>query len=293
MTSLDQPTSEVVRVRGAESQVLPLVLDSPHSGTDYPPDFDHQADPARLRSAEDTHVHELFEGALDQGAILVDALFPRSYIDPNRANTDFLPADLAAGDAIKLPFALVPTVKSELGIGLVWMRVPPDGEPMYPRLLTAATLLQRLAGYHQPYHEALRHCLDQTYHTFGRVFHINCHSMANKASAMSAQPRGTPRPDFVVGDRDGTSCDPALTQALHQALTGEGFRVTVNDPYKGAELIRAWSNPADQRHSVQLEINRSLYMDEASREKNANFRALQDSLTRTIKALTPVMGEAR
>ncbi|SVB99635.1 uncharacterized protein METZ01_LOCUS252489, partial [marine metagenome] len=110
VTSLDQPTSEVVRVRGAESQVLPLVLDSPHSGTDYPPDFDHQADPARLRSAEDTHVHELFEGALDQGAVLVDALFPRSYIDPNRANTDFLPADLTAGDAIKLPFALVPPV---------------------------------------------------------------------------------------------------------------------------------------------------------------------------------------
>lgn len=292
VTSLDQPTSEVVRVRGAESQVLPLVLDSPHSGTDYPQDFDHQAEPAKLRSAEDTHVHELFEGVLDQGAILVDALFPRSYIDPNRAKTDFLPADLAAGDAIELPFALAPTVKSELGIGLVWMRVPPDGEPMYPRLLTAATLLQRLTAYHQPYHDALRRCLDQTHLTFGRVFHINCHSMANKASAMSAQPRGTPRPDFVIGDRDGTSCDPALTQALYQALTGEGFQVTVNDPYKGAELIQAWSNPANLRHSIQLEINRSLYMDEASREKNANFRALQDSLMRTIKVLTVIMGEA-
>ena len=286
---MDQHTAGVIRVRGTASQVLPLVLDSPHSGTDYPEDFAHQADPSRLRSAEDSHVHDLFTGALDQGAVMLDALFPRSYIDPNRAQNDFLPASLVAAEADHLPFQLEPTVKSDLGIGLIWMRVPPDGEPMYPQPLTAATVLQRLAGYYQPYHGALRECLDRTYRTFGRVFHINCHSMSNQASAMSTQPKGTRRPDFVIGDRDGTSCDPLLTQILYEFLTAQGYQVTINDPYKGVELVRAYSDPVHDRHSVQLEINRQLYMDETSREKNSDFEKIQIVLKHAIDALAPLL----
>ncbi len=286
---MDQHTAGVIRVRGTASQVLPLVLDSPHSGTDYPADFAHQADPSRLRSAEDSHVHDLFTGALDQGAVMLDALFPRSYIDPNRAQNDFLPASLVAAEADHLPFQLEPTVKSDLGIGLIWMRVPPDGEPMYPQPLAAATVLQRLAGYYQPYHAALRECLDRTYRTFGRVFHINCHSMSNQASAMSTQPKGTRRPDFVIGDRDGTSCDPLLTQMLYEFLTAQGYQVTINDPYKGVELVRAYSDPVHDRHSVQLEINRQLYMDETSREKNSDFGKIQIVLKQAIDALAPLL----
>lgn len=286
---MDQHTAGVIRVRGTASQVLPLVLDSPHSGTDYPADFAHQADPSRLRSAEDSHVHDLFTGALDQGAVMLDALFPRSYIDPNRAQNDFLPASLVAAEADHLPFQLEPTVKSDLGIGLIWMRVPPDGEPMYPQPLVAATVLQRLAGYYQPYHAALRECLDRTHRTFGRVFHINCHSMSNQASAMSTQPKGTRRPDFVIGDRDGTSCDPLLTQILYEFLTAQGYQVTINDPYKGVELVRAYSDPVHDRHSVQLEINRQLYMDETSREKNSDFEKIQIVLKHAIDALAPLL----
>ena len=286
---MDQHTAGVIRVRGTASQVLPLVLDSPHSGTDYPADFAHQADPSRLRSAEDSHVHDLFTSALDQGAVMLDALFPRSYIDPNRAQNDFLPASLVAAEADHLPFQLEPTVKSDLGIGLIWMRVPPDGEPMYPQPLVAATVLQRLAGYYQPYHAALRECLDRTHRTFGRVFHINCHSMSNQASAMSTQPKGTRRPDFVIGDRDGTSCDPLLTQILYEFLTAQGYQVTINDPYKGVELVRAYSDPVHDRHSVQLEINRQLYMDETSREKNSDFGKIQIVLKQAIDALAPLL----
>jgi N-formylglutamate amidohydrolase len=234
-------------------------------------------------------VHDLFTGALDQGAVMLDALFPRSYIDPNRAQNDFLPASLVAAEADHLPFQLEPTVKSDLGIGLIWMRVPPDGEPMYPQPLAAATVLQRLAGYYQPYHAALRECLDRTYRTFGRVFHINCHSMSNQASAMSTQPKGTRRPDFVIGDRDGTSCDPLLTQILYEFLTAQGYQVTINDPYKGVELVRAYSDPVHDRHSVQLEINRQLYMDETSREKNSDFGKIQIVLKQAIDALAPLL----
>jgi N-formylglutamate amidohydrolase len=103
--------------------------------------------------------------------------------------------------------------------------------------------------------------------------------MQNHASAMSTQPRGTVRPDFVLGDRDGTSCDPAFTARVADFLRARGHHVTVNDPYKGMELIRANGDPARQRHSMQIEVNRRLYMDEVTRQPHEGFEALQATFT--------------
>ena len=261
----------VLTVRGAETQSLPLVFDSPHSGTDYPDDFDHAADPLTLRHAEDTHVADLWADAVAAGAVLLEAHFPRSYVDANRAPDDMDPAQIDGA----YPAALNPTVKSQLGIGLCWTRVPPGGEPLYTRRLTADEVAARVARYHRPYQARLRALLDDSHSRWGAVWHVNCHSMQEVASAMSTQARGTPRPDFVLGDRDGAACEPGLTETVRAFLVARGYSVAVNDPYKGMELIRANGDPASGRHSMQIEVNRKLYMDEATRVPNAGYDALK------------------
>ena len=265
----------VLTVEGLDSQTLPLVFDSPHSGTEYPADFNHAVDPDALRHAEDTHVHDLWRGAVDAGAVLLHAHFPRAYVDPNRAADDMDPAQIA-GDYRE---PLNPTVKSTLGIGLCWTRVPPHGGPLYDRMLTATEVASRVTRYHRPYQQRLRALLDDTHARWGRVWHVNCHSMQEVASAMSTQDRGTPRPDFVLGDLDGTACAPDFTAVVADFLTARGHSVAVNDPYKGMELIRANGLPAQGRHSLQIEVNRKLYMDEATRAPNAGYPVLQQTFT--------------
>lgn len=265
----------VLTVEGAATQTAPLVFDSPHSGTDYPADFVHVADPQRVRHAEDTHVHDLWAGAVAAGAALLHAHFPRIYIDANRAADDMDPDQIDGA----FPAPLNPTGKSRLGIGLCWTRVPPGGEPLYARPLTAAQVLARIDTYHRPYQQRLRALLDATHARWGQCWHVNCHSMQERASAMSTQARGTPRPDFVLGDRDGQSCAPAFTAAVRDFLTARGYSVAVNDPYKGMELVRANGDPAQGRHSLQIEVNRKHYMDEGTRAPNAGYPALKACLT--------------
>ncbi|MDO5620351.1 MAG: N-formylglutamate amidohydrolase [Paracoccus sp. (in: a-proteobacteria)] len=265
----------VLTIEGREGWRIPLVLDSPHSGTEYPADFGHIADPLRLRWAEDTHVHDLWRGALDHGAVLLHAHFPRSYIDANRAETDMDPADIDGTPLV----SLLPGEKSRLGIGLCWTKVPPDGLPLYAGKLTAAMLDHRITTYHRPYHAALQALTDHAHQHWGQVWHIDCHSMQDRASAMSTQAKGTPRPDLVIGDRDGTTCDPRLTALVRDFLAGRGFKVTVNDPYKGVELVRRHGQPAQGRHSIQIEVNRRLHMDEETREPNEGYAGIKALFT--------------
>lgn len=271
----------VLSVEGEETQRVPLVLDSPHSGTEYPDDFGHAVDPRLLRHAEDTHVHDLWAGAVPAGAVLLHAHFPRSYVDANRAADDMDPDALEGA----YPLALNPSVKSRLGIGLCWTRVPPAGGPLYDRPLSADEVFARVERYHRPYQAQLRTLLDRTHTRWGAVWHVNCHSMQEVASAMSTQERGTPRPDFVLGDLDGAACEPGFTATVRDFLGARGYSVAVNDPYKGMELVRASGDPDRQRHSLQIEVNRKLYMDEATREPNDGYAALRatfDALSRHL-----------
>jgi N-formylglutamate deformylase len=269
-----------ITIIGENSQSVPLILDSPHSGTNYPKDFNHQADLMRLRQAEDTYVDELFDynNAEQMGIACLRAEFPRSYIDANRSEKDFNPEHFEyINDAIcDIPFA--PGVKSKLGIGLIWLRVPPDGEPMYTSKITPEILMNRVNNYHRPYHQALQRIMNHTYERYQRFYHINCHSMQNHASAMSEQPKGTLRPDFVIGDRDGTTAEREFRDIIVNTLTKLGYDVKVNDPYKGVELVAAYSNPAIHKNSIQVEINRKLYMNEVTREKNDSFIKTKNNL---------------
>ena len=257
-------------------EAIPLVLDSPHSGEEYPADFDHAPPRVEVRRAEDTHVARLYRSAPRYGATLLEATFPRSYIDPNRSLADVDP-DLLA-DAWGEPLA--PSRKTAQGIGLVW-RIARNGVPMYARKLASAEVRARIERCWQPYHDALAAELDARHRAFGAVWHIDCHSMPAVGDANADDP-GRTRADFVLGDRDGTTCDAAFTRTVAEALQGMGYGVAVNDPYKGVELVRKHGRPAEKRHSLQIEVNRRLYMDERTLVPNDGYAALERDLERLL-----------
>ena len=164
---------------------LPLIFDSPHSGTAYPPDFGYAAPFDLLRRAEDAFVDELFAAAPVHGASLLAALFPRSYIDPNRHEAD-LDVSLIDGD---WPHALAPTRRSRRGMGLI-RRILKNDLPVYDRRLTVAEVRARIDNYHRPYHAELKEMLDAAHGRWGCVWHVNCHSMralGRKPFAAAAQ----------------------------------------------------------------------------------------------------------
>jgi N-formylglutamate amidohydrolase len=258
---------------------LPIVLDSPHSGEDYPADFDHLPSRAEVRRAEDTHVARLYRSAPRHGATLIEATFPRSYIDPNRSLADVDP-DLLA-DAWGEPLA--PSRKTAQGIGLVW-RIARSGVPMYARKLASAEVRSRIERCWKPYHEALAAEIDSRHRSFGAVWHIDCHSMPAVGDTHADDP-GHARADFVLGDRDGTTCEPAFTRIVGETLRDLGYGVALNDPYKGVELVRKHGRPAENRHSLQVEVNRRLYMDEVTLLPNDGYAKLERDLEKLLSAV--------
>lgn len=264
-----------------EAPAAPVVFDSPHSGSHYPPDFETIAPMDRLRRAEDMFVDELFGAAPSHGAALLCALFARAYIDANRSPDDI---DQRLIDG-RWPGPVNATDKSRLGHGLIWRLCPPD-MPIYDRKLTAHEVQARIETFHRPYHRALDYVLGRLQGRFGVVYHINCHSMPSVSAPVVARgdgPRG--RADFVLGDRDGTSCSQGFTALVRDSLGAMGYAVALNDPYKGVELVRAHSDPHGGRNSLQIEINRALYMDEDTFEKTARFEPLKADLGRLIETI--------
>jgi N-formylglutamate deformylase len=251
---------------------VPLVVDSPHNGTAWPTDFDHRVTEAELMTSVDAFVDELFGNAPRVGGTLIAALFPRAYIDPNRAEDD-LDETLIDG---AWPHPLNPSSKTAFGMGVV-RRLILKGRPLYDGPLPAADILWRLEHYHRPYHAALSSALDRAWGTHGAVFHINAHSMKPVGNAMN-EDAGLDRPDFVLSDREGATCEPAYLDCAVGLLRDMGYSVSVNDPYKGAEIVRRHGDPNAGRHSLQIEINRKLYLDGETFQKTEGFAALKRNL---------------
>ena len=260
---------------------LPIVCDSPHSGTHYPADFHAAVPPALLRKGEDTHVEALWADVPAHGATLIAATFARTYIDPNRSLGDLDPAMLSApwpGEP------LAPGPKSRLGYGLVWSRLSAE-LPIYDRVLSPEEVQGRIDRCWQPYHAALQTAIDDAVQTHGGVWHLNLHSMPNDAYARLGIASPHPLADFVLGDRDGSTCEPAFVALVASTLRGFGYTVAINDPYKGVELIGRIGQPRFRRHSLQVEIRRPLYMDETTRERNAGFEPLRAHLARLMEQI--------
>ena len=264
-----------------------LVLDSPHSGTQYPADFAFSCDALTLRRAEDTHVEKLYDFAPSLGVHWVEAYFPRSYLDANRNTTEIDETLLDAPWPGLIETDVMAMSKIRLGKGLIW-RTTDDGVPIYNRHLSVAEVQARIAHCWQPYHAAVAAAIDAAQAQHGYSMHINCHSMPAIASSNATDFPGEAHADFVVGDRDGTTAHPALSMLIDTFLTGLGYTVAYNHPYKGVELVRRYGNPPEQRHSIQLEINRKLYMNEETLQIEPGFVPLKSHLQSLVALLLTV-----
>ena len=261
----------------------PLVLDSPHSGFVMPDDFGSVRTAAELRDGEDCFIDELYLPATARGVPLLAAQFPRTYLDVNRHAGD-IDLDLLAEPWPDEPVPHTPSGKARIGKALLW-RTLDDGRPLYGRKLGVAEVQQRIDRCHRPYHAQLQALLDAAHARFGVVWHLNCHSMNAVSSTMAEGGAGIPRADFVLGDRDGTTCAPEFTAFVRDFLIGLGYEVKVNDPFKGVELVRAFADPDRGRHSLQLEVNKRLYMDSTTLLRHEGFARLQAHLMQLIDAI--------
>lgn len=276
----DVTAEGVLSVVAPRAPLVPMVFDSPHSGLQMPADFHPAVSVERVRVAADTHVDDLFESASTVGAPLLKAHFPRGFLDVNRSLLD-MDTQLVAGE---WPHPTRDSATAKRGMGLMW-RFAWGDEPMYAAPMSVAEAEERIYRYWQRYHHHLSELLNAVYARFGRVYHLNCHSMTAVGHAISSDPAGTVRADICLGDLHGTSASKEFVSLIAETLKAEGLDVALNRPFRGAELVAAYSNPAHGRHSVQFEINRKLYMDETTRQRNAGYEALKDVLARMNRVL--------
>jgi N-formylglutamate amidohydrolase len=273
-----------------EEQTTPVVLCSPHSGRVYPKAFlqASRLDAHTLRKSEDCFVDELFAPVVGLGAPMIAARFPRAYLDVNREPYELDP-ELFSG---RLPdFANTQSARVVGGLGTI-ARIVADTEEIYRERLPIGVAFERIERLYRPFHSALADLLEETRRRFGLAVLVDCHSMP---SASMGQPPGG-RPHFVLGDRFGASCDARLTRFIRDILQGAGYDVQVNRPYAGGFITEHYGNPSHGVQSLQLEINRALYLDEATLTKNRDFpklvRTLTDMATKVFAAL-PLILERR
>tara|TARA_R110002049_G_scaffold30316_11_gene103837 strand:+ start:68715 stop:69599 length:885 start_codon:yes stop_codon:yes gene_type:complete len=264
-------------------QTLPVVFASPHSGRQYPQDLIASAriGSFELRASEDAFVDQLFAAAPQLGAPLLCATFPRAYVDVNRGAMELdprmfdgeLPAD-----------AETHSMRALSGLGSI-PRVVSGGVEIYKSRLPVTEAFDRIDTYYRPYHRALQNLIKATRDAFGYCILIDCHSMPGD-SVDSAKNRV----DLVLGDCYGSSCHPSLTRFVDDCVRNLGFIPAHNDPYAGGYCTRHYGHPETNVHSLQIELARSLYMDEATITPHRGFDTLREQMTHLISSFHDLDG---
>jgi N-formylglutamate amidohydrolase len=261
------------------TQRVPFVFNSPHSGRYYPKRFlaMSRLDAQTIRRSEDCYVDELFAGATGFGAPMLAANFPRAYLDVNREPWELDPRMFRD----TLPsYANIRSPRVAGGLGTI-PRLVGEGLDIYAARLPFSEAAERIEHIYKPYHERLKRLVARTHAQFGLAVLIDCHSMP----ANIRVGEGGLRPDFIVGDRFGASAASALTEHAIGVLTGMGYRVAHNKPYAGGFITEHYGRPARGLHTLQIEVNRGLYMDEKTYRKTGGFAAIANDLTRFAAGL--------
>ena len=270
---------EAFEVLHPAEQHVPFVFNSPHSGRHYPEAFLNASrlDRLAIRSSEDAFVDALFSGVTGLGAPLLRACFPRAYLDVNREPYELDPKMYED----RLPaYANSRSIRVAGGLGTI-ARVVGEAQEIYRGRMSVREALDRIETIYKPYHLTLRRLLARTHVNFGYAVLVDCHSMP---STIRSSDNG-PRPDFILGDRYGTSCALALVDRATEILRDMGYTVARNKPYAGGFITEHYGRPAKGLHALQVEINRSLYMDEARTDRNSGFEAFAADLARFNEAL--------
>lgn len=265
--------------RDPTGEAVPVLFDIPRSGAEYPRRFRSIASLTDLQRSISMYVEEAYGRVTEAGATWLYACFPNAFIDPNRHALDIDPALLDG----EWPEPLQPSAKTRAGIGLI-PSVCAGTRPIYDGRLSVEDVRERLQRYYWPYHNELGRILEAFRARFGVAYHLTCHSMPAIAAG-NGPDAGTRRSDFDLGDRNGTTCEPELVALVAETLRGMGYNVTRNTHFIGAEVVRLHGNPARGIHSLQIEMNRSLYMDETTRLRRPDFTDVQENLKRLAAAV--------
>jgi len=263
----------------SEADTRPLVVSIPHSGT-YVPEEErarYAIDIDQLRFDGDLYVDRLFANASQFGATMISTPYSRFVIDLNRLPDDVSPRAVRGvrgrtGDGYYLDR------------GLVWA-VTTRGESIYKRPMPLRDFERRLGHYYTPYHDALARELKNLRDRFGYAILLDCHSMPSRATRAHSDP-GALRPDVVPGTVDGQSCAPSLSHETENFWISLGYSVRMNHPYRGGGITRRHGKPSANIHAIQLELNRSLYMDEATLAILPNLDTLQIDCERFVATLS-------
>lgn len=266
-----------VDVRRPAVQHLPVVLSSPHSGRLYPESFTARSrlDPLTLRRSEDSFVDDLFADACALGVPMVKALFPRAYVDVNREAYELDPEMFA--DALPA-YANTRSLRVSAGLGTI-ARVVANGAEIYRDKLPLAEALNRIDQCYFPYHRALQDLIAKTRGRFGYCLLLDCHSMPSSGLTDETAPRPS---DVVLGDGHGRTCGRSMTEEAAAFLSSRGYRVARNRPYSGGYITRHYGRPGEAVHALQIEVNRSLYMDEIRIRPKQGIGPLRAHLTELV-----------
>lgn len=258
------------------------VFSSPHSGRAYPADLIRlsRLSAHDLRASEDAFVETLFAAAPRWGAPLIAAAAPRAYVDLNRGPEELDPAVVRDVRAT----GLNPRVAAGLG---VIPRIVAEGRPIYDGKIGLAEAKARIAAFHTPYHERLEALMIRAAERFGHAVLFDCHSMPSDALRSAPRVKGG-RAEIVIGDRFGTSASRDAVMATLAAFEGAGFAVAANAPFAGGHITQRYGRPSQNWHAIQIEIDRRLYLDQASMRRSDGFDALAATLSGVIGELTRV-----
>lgn len=252
----------------------PLVYAAPHAGRRIPESLRAAArvDARALRDLEDPLIDRLVESAAGQGVTVLICEAARAFADVNRD-----PAEL---DPQLIEGARSTTARVKAGLGVL-PRVTGDGRPIHGRRLSMSEAEARIAEVHAPYHAALRDLMESARAAHGRAVLVDWHSMPSRAAEAEGERAGR-RPAVVLGDLHGRACGPEIAGRVRAVLEAEGFPVAMNRPYAGGYVTQTWGRPREGLHALQVEIDRSLYLDEATLEPHEGFERLH----RAVEAVT-------
>lgn len=271
----------MVKTEYPGANAIPLVCDSPHSGTHYPDDFNYAVDFADLRRCEDTHVEKLWAAVPSVGGTLIHATFPRSYTDANRTEFDIDVSMLEGA----WPGRAEPSQRClKLGNGLVFSKTT-SLQPIYDRKLSIGEVQHRIQTCWRPYRQALAQALEMASQQHGKRWHLNLHSMPSNAYERLGLPKDKVLADVVLGNLHGAACGAEFTAIVARAFEQRGYTVSINDPYVGMDLLKTHGDPERQHHSLQIELNRALYLNEHTREPLPQFGKVQADITSLLTDL--------
>ena len=264
-----------------EALLSGIVIASPHSGRNYLSSVKEQSilDPITLRSSEDAFVDELMDFAPALGIPLICSEIPRAFVDLNRARDELDPAII---EGIK-PNRQNPRVISGLG---VIPRVVANGKEIYSGKLSKEAAIERLENFWDPYHSKLAELLDRARQQFGYSILIDTHSMPHEAILNASSSFRTSQ--VVLGDRYGATCAPEIINDLIKLISKNGLRASRNIPFSGAYIVQKYGSPGLNRHAIQLEIDRSIYMDERKIQKLEKFHKLKNKLQNIMRDFSQI-----